>query len=282
MSCWLKTVSLQRCTTIKRIMNSRNLLLLAIGLALAACTDRAQRPAAPQEDTEAKRLLQGVWVNEENQNVAFQAKGDTIFYPDSTSQPVFFQIFGDTIVMHGQDEVRYPIIRQTAHLFKFRNQNNEEVTLTKSTDRDDSALFTDRHTIALNQNRLIKRDTIVTHGTDRYHSYVQVNPTTYKVIKTSYNDEGVAVDRFYYDNIVNLHVYHGSRKLFSSDFKKQHFASKVPGDILEQSVLSDIELTKADDRGIHYVASLVIPDTMSSFEVELTIDYGGRLSMSVN
>lgn len=264
------------------MMNIRNIVLFAMGVALASCTGKEAKPALPRENTEAKQMLQGVWVNEEDQSVAFQAKGDTIFYPDSTSQPMYFQIVGDTIVMHGRSEVKYPIVRQTAHLFKFRNQNNEEVTLTKSTDKDDSALFTTKHPIALNQNKLIKRDTIVVYGNEKYHSYVQVNPTTYKVIKTSYNDEGVAVDRFYYDNIINLHVYHGPHKLFSSDFRKQRFEKKVPRNILEQSVLSDITLEKADEHGIHYVASLVIPDTMSSFEVELVVDYSGRLTMSVN
>lgn len=263
-------------------MNSRHLYLLIAAFVLASCTAQSPKQEVAQEDRQAKQMLQGIWINEDNQNVVFRAQGDTIFYPDSTSQPVFFQIIKDTIVMHGQDEVKYPIIRQTAHLFQFRNQNNEEITLTKSTDDNDIELFAAKHPIALNQNRLIKRDTIVGYEGEKYHSYVQVNPTSYKVIKTTYNDEGVAVDNFYYDNIVNLHVYHGAKKLFSGDFKKQHFASKVPAHILEQSVLSDIALTRTDSRGLHYVASLIIPDTMSSFEVGLLVTYDGRLTMTVN
>ncbi len=58
--------------------------------------------------------------------------------------------------------------------------------------------------LALNQNTLIKRDTVVVRGDEKYHLYVQVNPTSYKVYKSSYNDDGVEVDNVYYDNIVNL------------------------------------------------------------------------------
>ncbi|MFC2475292.1 MAG: DUF4738 domain-containing protein, partial [Prevotella sp.] len=56
---------------------------------------------AVQEDSVAKQMLQGIWVDEDGQDVAFKAQGDSIFYPDTTSQPVRFQIFGDTLVLHG-------------------------------------------------------------------------------------------------------------------------------------------------------------------------------------
>ncbi|MBM6993251.1 MAG: DUF4738 domain-containing protein [Prevotella sp.] len=255
------------------------LMILAVGL--FGCKNKGRQPAALQEDRKAKQMLQGIWLNEDDQDVAFQVKGDTIFYPDSTSQPVYFQIIKDTFVLHGASDIKYPILRQTPHIFIFRNQEGEEVSLVMSNNPDDAELFSDKHPKALNQNQLIKRDTVVTYGNERYHCYVQVNPTTYKVVKTSYNDDGVAVDNFYYDNIVNLHVFHGSQKLFSSDFRKQAFASKVPKDFLEQAVLSDLVFKSVDDKGIHYVASLVIPDSMSSFEVELTVSFSGRLQMAV-
>lgn len=235
----------------------------------------------PQEDRNAKQQLQGIWVNDEDEDIAFKAKGDTIFYPDSTSQPVYFQVFGDTLVLHGANDVKYPIVKLTHHLFIFRNQNGDEVKLKLSENPDDASLFMVERPEALNQNQLIKRDTIVTQGSEKYHCYVQINPTTYKVIKASYNDEGVEVDNVYYDNIINLHIYHGAQKLFSRDFRKQAFEGKVPKEFLRQSILSDLKLSGVDATGIHYVASLVIPDSMSSFEVEVAISYDGRMMMRV-
>lgn len=267
-----------------KLYNKRNITitaLVAVGLLMASCGKKHQAPTAPEEDRTAKQQLQGIWVNDEEEDVAFKAKGDTIFYPDSTSQPVYFQVFGDTLVLHGANDVKYPIVKLTHHLFIFRNQNGDEVKLKLSENADDESFFTVRRPEALNQNQLIKRDTIVGHGTEKYHCYVQVNPTTYKVIKASYNDEGVEVDNVYYDNIINLHIYHGAQKLFSSDFRKQAFAGRVPKEFLRQSILSDMKLASVDDRGIHYVASLVIPDSMSSFEVELVIGYDGKLTMNV-
>ena len=76
-------------------------------LLLVGCKQsNPEQPApTPVEDKEAKQMLEGIWINEDEQSVAFRAKGDSIFYPDSTSLPVAFQIFGDTLVMHGASEI---------------------------------------------------------------------------------------------------------------------------------------------------------------------------------
>ncbi len=256
-------------------------LLLLLASLVSSCKDKGAKGEVPQEDLSAKKMLQGIWVDEFEQDVAFKVKGDTIFYPDSTSQPVYFQIFKDTLVLHGANDVKYAIVNLTPHLFVFRNQNGDQVRLTISQNADDNMMFTDQHPQPINQNQLIKRDTIVTHGNGKYHCYVQVNPTTYKVIKTSYNDDGVEVDNVYFDNIVNLNIYHGAQKLFSGDFRKQQFTSLVPVDFLSQSILSDLVFKAIDQDGIHYIASLMIPDSMSTFQVELTVSFTGKLKMKV-
>lgn len=250
-------------------------------LLLTACGGKSSKAPQPQEDRSAKQMLQGIWVDEDEQTVAFRAKGDTIFYPDTTSQPVYFQIFNDTLVLHGARDVKYAILKQTPHLFIFRNQTGDEVKLTLSDDPDDLMAFTGRRPQALNQNKLIKRDTVVTYQSERYHLYTQVNPTTYKVVKASYNDEGVEVDNVYHDNIVNLHIYHGSAKVFSRDFHKQQFAKEVPADVLSQLILNDIVFKSIDNKGIHFIASLGIPDSMSTYQVEIVISFNGKLSMDV-
>lgn len=256
------------------------LLVLLCGVtAFVGCGDKSKQAATPQEDTHAKELLQGVWLNEDDEDVAFRVKGDTIFYPDSTSQPVYFFIYSDTLVMKGANEVKYPIVKQAAHLFEFKNQSGDLVKLVKTSDKSYLKPFEQEKTVALNQNTLIKRDTIVSQGDSKYHLYVQVNPTTYKVFKSSINDDGVEVDNVYYDNIINLNVFHGANKVFSRDFRKKDFANKVPSSFLRQAILSDFVFYKIDASGIHYWAILPQPDSSLSYQVEVIVSFAGHLTI---
>jgi hypothetical protein len=257
-------------------------LLCAMLLAGISSCRKSSSPAqeAKQEDLAAKKMLQGIWVDEDEQDVAFKAKGDTIFYPDSTSQPVYFQIIDDTLVLHGANVAKYPVVKQTAHLFVFRNQNGDEVRCVLSDDPDDATFFSSRRPLPINQNQVIKRDTVIDYNGERYHCYVQVNPTTYKVTAPSYNDDGVEVDNVYYDNIINLNVFHGAQKLFGGDFKKQQFTKRVPSQFLNGSILSDLTFDHCDEKGIHYTASLIKPgDSMGSYQVDVTVSYKGHLEI---
>lgn len=265
----------------KYYLNAVLYMLSFLFMAVACGQKKDTHAATVQEDKEAKQLLQGVWLNEDDESVVFKAEGDTIFYPDSVSQPVYFQIFHDTLVLHGANISKYTIVKQSAHVFRFRNASGDIVNLVKSEDRDDNTLFHDVQPLPLNQGRLIKRDSVLIYGKDRYHSYVQVNPTSYKVVKATYSDEGVEQDNVYYDNIVHVSVYQGNKRLFSKDFRKQDFAAFTPKDFLKQSILSDIELLGMDTRGVIYRATLVIPDSPSSFLVELVVGFGGKLRMDV-
>lgn len=256
------------------------LLLFLVFAGVYSCRKKNGNDVMPEENLSAKKMLQGIWVDEDGQNVAFKASGDTIFYPDSTSQPVYFQIVDDTLVLHGVNMTKYAIIRQTSHLFVFRNQNGDDVKCVLSEDPDDAAFFSKERPLALsvNQGQLIKRDTVVMYGDERYHCYVQVNPTTYKVVSQSYNTDGVVVDNVYYDNIINLNVYRGAQKLFGADFRKQQFVGEIPEQYLRQGILSDLLFDRCDEQGIHYVASLIIPGaSMSSYQVEVVITYAGKL-----
>jgi len=263
-------------------------VLLVISVVVAmfeSCKQKTvDRRETPKENIAAKKMLQGIWVNEDAGDVAFRVKGDTIFYPDSTSQPVCFQIYGDTLVLHGGvDDVKYHIEKQTEHLFAFKNQNDELVRLSLSENKNDIWFFENQHPAqALNQNQLIKRDSAFVRNNERYHCYVQINPTTYKVIKTSYNDEGVEVDNIYHDNIIHMSVFNGARKIYSSNFYKHNFAEFVPKEYFSQSILSDMTFERADNEGFHFLTTIGIPDSPSVYLVEVVVDYGGKMMMKVN
>lgn len=222
-------------------------------------------------------MLQGIWIDAECDEPSFKVEGDTIFYPDTTSMPVHFAIIGDSLVLNGVNTAKYKIVNQSNNVFEFRNNNGENVKLTKSDDNSAySYLFERKGTVLnLNQNKTIKRDTIVTVGEKRFHCYTQINPSTYKVYRTAYNDDGVEVDNVYYDNSVHISIFDGANKLYSHDFHKNDFAKYVPKDFLPQSILSDIVLEKSDTAGIEYQVQLCIPDSPANFIIKVIVSYQG-------
>ena len=92
------------------------------------------------ESKEAKTLLQGIWLDEESGNVIFMIKGDSIFYPDTTSMPTDFRIVNDTMLI-GHSDVKYSIEKQMPNVFWFKNQNGDVIKLMKSNDAIDSLAF---------------------------------------------------------------------------------------------------------------------------------------------
>ncbi len=257
-------------------------IILACVLVLTGCRHRNANGNASREDLQAKKMLQGIWVDEDDEeDMAFRAKGDTIYYPDSTSQPVYFKIIRDTFYLEGSETVKYPIVKQSPHVFQFKNQDGDLIKLIKSEDPSDIENFKQKRPVSLNQNRLIKRDTVLMYQTKRYHIYVQVNPTTYKVIKPSYNDDGVQVDNVYYDNIVYIALYQNASKVFSHDFHKQDFERQIPASFLSQGILSDIVFQKIDSNGVTYTAIIASPDSESSYHVDILISFSGHMQLKV-
>jgi hypothetical protein len=248
----------------------------AIILAACGCKDTNKPADTPQEDLKAKSMLEGIWIDADEETVVFKIKGDTVYYPDSTSQPVKFQIIQDTMILLGNNASKYPIVRQEAHIFEFKNQSNDIIKLVKSENPYDSLQFVRRSPVTLNQGKTIKADTIVIYGENKYHSYVQVNPTTYKVYRSFYNAEGMEVENIYYDNIIHVSIFKGANRIFSKDFRKADFNKAVPDNMLKQCVLSNIKLTTVGKDGFHYQTQLAIPDSPSSFIVELIISYDGK------
>lgn len=262
-------------------MKRKLILLFCLVLGLYSCRQNPVKNEV-QEDTNAKKMLQGVWISEDDEEIAFRVKGDTIYYPDSTSRPCYFVIRRDTLIMHGTHDVKYYIVKQAPHLFQFKNQTGDLVKLVKSTDPNDVKAFNVDQPVAINQfnqGQLIKRDTVVHIHGQQYHSYVQVNPTSYKVYKSYVNDDGVEVDNIYYDNIIHISLFHGASCVFSRDFHKMDFRGRVREDVLSQSILSDILFMEISSDGAHYTAQLCIPDSPSVYEVQLIIGLDGKLTM---
>lgn len=256
-------------------------LCVGVFLSLLGCGSHGDKHEKTEEDLTAKKYLQGIWLDDDDDDVAFRVKGDTVYFPDSTSAPAYFRIERDSFVLVGGNTVKYHIVKQTPHLFIFVNQNGEKVRLSKTSDTSYLDLFAPKTVLHVNQNKVVKRDTVYYHDDKKYHCYVQINPTTYKVAKAAYNDDGVEVDNIYYDNIINLSVYNGASKLFSSDIRKEAYSKEVPGQFLKQAVLSDMTFMNADNEGLHFFAVLAIPETSISYMVETIVTYNGQMKKRI-
>lgn len=248
-------------------------------LLLAGCSGR-QDQAAVEEDREAKALLQGVWVDAETEDPAFHVVGDTIFYNDSTSMPASFRIIGDSLVLsHGAS---YAVVKQSPHVFSLRNQNGDLITYNKLDRLEaDSFFVSDNTPKVMTYTHQVKTDSVVSYGGARYHWYIAINPTHYKVVRRAFNEDGMEVENVYYDNIMHISIYNGAQRLYSRDFRKQQYARLVPAAFLEEAVLANMEYAKADADGLHFNATLCIPDGASCYMVETVISYKGETEMKL-
>ena len=252
-------------------------IILVLALTLTACNRQGNKEVS--ENKEAKEMLQGVWIDAESGDVSFRVKGDSIFYADSTSMPAYFRIVGDSLVL--ASGTSYGIVKQMPHVFWFSNQNGDVVKLEKSEDPADESEFVHDTPRVLSYTHQVKTDSVVSFNGEHYHWYIAINPTKYKVAKRSFNDDGLEVENVYYDNIMHIAVFQGSRRIYSSDFRKQQYVGKVPADFLNEAVLGNMEYSSIDAAGLHFNATLCIPDGASCYLVETLISYEGKVSMKL-
>ena len=243
---------------------------------LVACNQNNSSSLA--DDKEAKAMLQGTWIDEESGDVAFLVKGDTLYFADATSMPTYFRIYEDSLYL--ASGTAYGVVKRTEHLFWFNNQNGDLLKLQKSNDADDADVGLSAPSV-LSYTHQVKIDSVVSYNGNRYHWYIAINPTKYKVTKRAYNEDGLEVENVYYDNIMNVSVFQGARRIFSSDFHKQQYKGLVPDAFLEEAIFANMEFSSIDAAGLHFNATLCIPDGATCYMVESTISYTGVASMKL-
>lgn len=257
------------------------LITCCLFLVISACTRKeASISGVASESKEAKSLLQGIWIDQETENVVFEVEGDTVFYPDSTSQPAYFKIVADTMIL-GSSATKYALVKQTPHIFWFINQAGDTIKLVKSEEEMDTLHFSHKAPEVMTITEVTKYDTVVSYDNKRYHCYVAINPTKYKVVSTSYNEDGVEVSNVYYDNIVHVSVFNGNTRLFGKNFQKSEFVRFVPENFLSQAILIDMKYDRTDAEGFHFNATLCTPHAASCYLVETVISFQSKLSMKL-
>ena len=125
---------------------------------------------------------------------------------------------------------------------------------------------------------VLKKDTVVNYNGNRYHLYVAINPTKYKVVRHTLNEDGLDVENVYYDNIIHLSIFQGDRQLFSRDFRKQQYQQRVPAQFFDQAVLNNMEYSGADEKGLHFNVSLCTPGDASCYLLEHVVSLDGQLT----
>ena len=177
----------------------------------------------------------------------------------------------------------YRIDKQTEHTFWFHSLSDNIVKLHKSEDPNDSIVFAGNALEATpTYNEVTERDSVVNYKNTRYRAYVYINPSKMKVIKTTYSEEGLSMDNVYYDNVMHICVYEGKKSLYASDITKQMFAQVVSKNFLDQSILSDMQFVGVNKKGFHYQATLSIPESQVCCIANLTVDFEGKLAISVD
>ena len=245
------------------------LLLFCCVILLVGC---GSAPSTPKESKEAKQLLQGIWVDEGTDEVLFKLQGDSVYYPDSTSMPAYFMVAADTLYI-GKTS-RFHIEKHAMHVLWIQNSEGEMIKLRKSDEPDEEVEFLDHQIQTLTE--VVKRDTVVFYNGDRYHLYFAINPTKYKVVLNTVNEDGMDVENVYYDNIIHLSIFKGSTEIFSRDFRKLQYEKKVPSQFLPKSILNDMVYEKTDAQGFHVNVSLCTPGNASCYRVEHVISFDGK------
>lgn len=250
---------------------------------LASCNGSKQQDGiSPSgEDVTAKKLLQGVWLDDETDSPLMRIQGDTIHYADPQSAPVYFKIQKDSLYTHGNELSRYHIDQQTEHTFWFHSMADNIVKLYKSEDPNDTLAFSMKTVGAIpTYTEVTQKDSVIVYNGTRYRAYVYINPSKRKVIKTTYSEDGISMDNVYYDNVMHICVYEGRKSLYASDINKQMFGKVIPADFLEQAVLSDMNFTGIDSKGYHYQALICIPESSVCNIANLTVSFDGKLSIA--
>ena len=248
--------------------------LLLLAFTLAGC-GRGNSASQGSESLQAKQLLQGVWSDKETESIVFKMEGDSVYYPDSTSMTAYFMVVGDTLYIG--PSARYHIEKQTEHLLWFTSQNGDMVKLVKKVQEDEDEVFDKVEPQIQTLTEVLKRDTVIYHNGRKYHLYIAVNPTKYRVSRSTVNEDGLSVENVYYDNIIHLSIFQDANHVFSRDFRKQFFERQLPAGTMPQLILNNMEYRGVDADGFHLDVSLCVPGDASCYLIEQQISFDGRI-----
>jgi len=256
-------------------------LIPALAVIVTSCTQNNKLSNFEKpEDTKAKQLLQGIWLDCDSEVPLMNIKGDTIYHSDPQNVPVYFKIIKDSLYTFGNTTTSYHIDRQTEYSFWFHSLSGNIIKLSKSENSEDSIAFSGRTLeIIPTYSETTQKDSIVFYNSTRYRAYVYINPSKMRVTKTIYSDEGLGVENIYYDNIIHICVYKGGEKVYAKDITKQMFDKVISTDFLSNAILADINFINISPSGFLYQANICVPESYVCQLVNLRVSFDGKLNI---
>lgn len=248
---------------------------------LLSCSGKQAQSIARNENHEMKSMLQGTWLDDNTESPMLQIKGDSIYYMTSGTNPVAFQIIGDSLITYGTETTSYHIEKQNEYMFWIQSEMGDLIRLNKSDDTISSTDYQIQTEIVPPTKEVIEKDHIVYYKDVRYRGYVYINPSQIKITRPTYSDEGFKIDNVYYDTVIHICVFEGKNKLFSKDIYKKEFEGVVPEEFLKWAILSDMEFIGVNENGYQYQATVCIPDEISCYLINISISTDGKISYTL-
>ena len=152
--------------------------------------------------------------------------------------------------------------------------------LVKSRDKDLRASF-GYHVYAMNTFLHAETDTVVRTDLGYFNIKISVATTSDKIIKSTYNENGIEVDNAYLDNAASLVISNQKKTVYSHEFRKQEFASLIDKAFLEKSILRRFEFNHSDAKALYFDAVIGIPDASTSYVIAVKITADGKLAMKM-
>ena len=247
-------------------------------ICLTACsTPKSKTSIDENEDREAKSLLQGLWMDEATETLLWRIEGDTIYYMDARIAPLAFKVVGDSMKTYGSMPAAYYIRKQGEFAFWIQSSMGETLRLSKVEDEVESVAFTTGMEEKSTTPEVLQKDHIITYNNVRYRGYVYINPTQIKVYNPEITEEGLEIDNVYYDNIIHICVYEGTKKLFGKDIKKEDFKDILPDEYCQRAILSDMDFIGVNASGYQYQATVCIPNSAGCYLIHISIHRNGDM-----
>lgn len=228
-------------------------------------------------DPNIKALLQGVWLDKNTESPVLKIEGDSLLYASNSNVRMRYLVTEDTLFVQGLYTVPYPLIECSEHALSFKTPMGDEMYLYKD-ERGDITITPMSAPVSKPVSQVIKKDSVVMVGKQRYRGYVTINPTTVKVVRPGVTEDGFSIDNVYFDNIIHICVYEGRNEVCGKDIKRNMFDGIVPAEFLSVSILQDMSFLGMKNNKFVFRATLRVPDG-PSYYAQVQIDESNKIEI---
>lgn len=248
-------------------------LAAMLSAVLPSCTSGTKHPG---EDETAKDMLQGMWLNNEDGALAFNVRGDSLYYPQKGFLPMHIYVVGDSLYMQGSGTMRYKITRQTDNRIEVRTHDGSDLVLVRTQQKSDSLTFAEAGSKAVLRPSLAQAtDTVC--GT--WHIKAEPVPSADNVVSRRVNSEGFETDELYSGNDFRLTVSHTANSVFGRVVKKEELLHDNAPEVRSQLALVGMTPVSATAESLCMAAIFRRPYADAEFRVEFVITPEGKLTI---